>query len=124
MRMQLLRSREITAVFPEKTLDRLARNQQGYFFPARIKSRQNGGIPVTVVDIPRGFLRKTGEVTLQARYPADQPDPFAELPLTGGQIRIAVDRITPARLLAKASGLHNDQEKSGPISFAHQTTAP
>jgi hypothetical protein len=123
-RTQLLRSRDITAVFPEESLDRFSRQQQGYFFPKLTKEKQRGGILVTIVEIPRGFYRKTGKVTLQAQYPADQPDPFANLPLTGGQVRVAVDRITPAHLLARVSGLHNDQKKSGPVSYSRPQTDP
>ena len=119
MRVRSLRSRKIIAVFPQKSLDKIAGKQQGYFFPEPTKGKQDAVIPVTVVDIPRGFLRSTGEVTLQAEYPADQPDPF--LNRKQGEIRIAVDRITPARLLARSSGLRRD---TGPVSFARRKTEP
>lgn len=126
MRIRPLKYRTVTAVFPEKSLDSISRQQQGYFFPEQIKNdqRRRGAIPVTVVDIPRGFLRGTGKVTLLAEYPADQPDPFADLPLTGGQIRVAVDQITPAHILVNASGLRQDKEKSWPVSYARQKTGP
>ncbi len=125
MRMQPLKYRTVTAVFPEKSLDSISRQQQGYFFPEQAKDDHRcGAIPVTVVDIPRGFLHETGEVTLQAQYPADQPDPFAELPLTGGQVRVAVDQITPAHILVNASGLRKNQEKNRPVSYARRRTEP
>jgi len=121
MRMRSLRSREIIAVFPEKSLDKIARKQQGYFFPEQTKGKQAAAIPVTVIGIPRGFVRKTGEVILQAEYPADQPDPFLNLNRKQGTIRIAVDQITPARMLARSSGMHRDTD---PVSFVRRKTEP
>jgi hypothetical protein len=122
MRVRSLRSREITAVFSQKSLEKIAGKQQGYFFPEQTKGKQAAAIPVipvTVVGIPRGFARKAGEVTLRAEYPADQPDPF--LNLKQRTIRIAVNQITPAQMLARSSGLHSD---TGPVSFARRKTEP
>ncbi len=99
---QGIRQRVVIAVFSPQALARIRVGQQAWLRLNRMDGTQTGTISSTVIEVRRQSRKKTGQVMLRSETLADEPDPFGDD--MGGEVTIAVDYVTPAALLLRASG--------------------
>lgn len=111
-----LRRRLVVAEFPPEALESIRSGQMAFLHLEGKVGKQAGAIPAVVANVFPASQKQKGHIEFIAEIDAEAPNPFEEG--VGGEVKVEVDYITPAKLVMRASGLFVD---TPPTSSSPQT---
>jgi hypothetical protein len=114
-RIRNVRRRVIVAMFAPEALGSIRPNQAAFLHLKGKLGKQIGDIPAIVTNVSHFPGVVEGQVELLAMIDAGAPNPFEEG--GGGEVKIEVEYITPAKLVMRASGLFVE---APPASYSPQ----
>ena len=115
--VQLGEGETLVALFPKDKLSRIARDQHARFFPDNSIIGQAGGIPVVVAEVNRLTQTEKGRVIFlimaDRQLAALLPDELS------GRIDVEVERVSPAQLVMRSSGLGSGTTTNNTTVISH-----